>query len=129
MCLLLLLRNGSPLTARDKNKQSLIHAAARSGSVLCLKVLEAAFHFKMLGHCMPEDFVRFLTEDVALRKSDEIDNGEFEEVVNSLDRWGRTALHWAVLNGHREAVKFLVVRGRADPSKRIPTRVQKHRFE
>jgi ankyrin repeat protein len=37
----------------------------------------------------------------------------------AVDRWGRTPLHWAVVNGHRTAVAVLLENG-ADVSKSVP---------
>ena len=88
-CLRSLLAAGAPLRARDRNKQSLLHAAARAGSVACLRELRA--HAASGGGALPP--------------------------VDGRDRWHRTPVHWAVLNGHWGALRFLValLGARVDP--------------
>jgi hypothetical protein len=81
-CLRLLLVAQVPLTARDGNKQTLIHVAARCGNVPALAALLAY----------------------------SVEHGVVLPPVQARDRWHRTALHWAVLNGHWGALRFLVTR-------------------
>ncbi|CAJ1351863.1 unnamed protein product [Effrenium voratum] len=77
----LLLASKAPVTVRDARGQSLVHAAARSGSVQCLRLLLAQGGRKVLEWS---------------------------------DRWARSAVHWAVLNGHPEALELLLA-ARANP--------------
>ena len=71
------------MTACDADGQSVLHLAARAGAVdavaAVLRRLEAASSAQQEG------------ED-ALRRA-----------LDLVDRWERTPLHWALLNGHLEA--------------------------
>jgi len=82
-----------PGMVRDGRQQTLIHAAARGGNVQTLKLI--------------------LSEHAKDFEGDE--EGRLR-IVRCLDRWSRTALHWAVINGHLECVKVLLDAGcRARP--------------
>ncbi|CAE7248357.1 INVS [Symbiodinium sp. CCMP2592] len=75
----LLLKAKAPLTVRDARGQSLLHAAARSGSAEALRRLLQAM-------------------------KDSRSRGFLEWS----DRWARSAVHWASLNGHSEVLKILL---------------------
>ena len=101
----ILLDAGSPLAARDNNKQCLLHHAARAGHCECLRLVLS----------------RWMTDD-ATRPSanDKIRGGGLEP----RDRWHRTPVHWAVLNSHKglDCLRLLLDAG-ADP---CPTAPSKH---
>jgi ankyrin repeat protein len=87
-CIQLLLRYGSvPLSMKDGNKQTIIHAAARGGHV---KVLEYVMNLWKIQYDHDE------------RKKDGI---------NWKDTWSRTPVHWTILNGHVECLKILLQMG------------------
>ena len=80
----LLLDAGADVTAVDHNHQTALHHAARAGADLgCFEVL--------LGRW-----------DAC---------GGDVTATGALDVWGRTALHWATINGHREAAVALAEAG------------------
>ncbi|CAE7227279.1 SEP2, partial [Symbiodinium pilosum] len=74
-----LLKAKAPLTVRDARGQSLLHAAARSGSTEALRRLLQA-----------------------------IRDGRSRGLLEWSDRWARSAVHWAALNGHPEVLKILL---------------------
>lgn len=85
---------GVPLSAKDANRQTVLHATARSGHPKLLRYLMA--RWKRGGdegeiHIYPEG----------------IKGGRY----NWQDRWFRTPVHWCVLNGHVEALSILLEGG------------------
>ncbi|CAE8698480.1 unnamed protein product, partial [Polarella glacialis] len=90
-CLQLLLQAKAPLTVRDARGQSLIHAAARTGATQCLCLLL-------------ERLAQGNGGNVRALKSSEGTRGLLEWT----DRWARSAVHWATLNGHAEALRLLL---------------------
>jgi len=93
-CLRLLLESAAPLTVRDARGQSLLHAAARAGNTSSLQLI---LDWKAIGGN---------TSRRALRA------GEGSKgLVEWKDRWSRTAVHWAVLNGHAAALTMLLSSG------------------
>ena len=92
-CLQCLFAAGAPLPIRDGNQQSLLHAAARAGHFLLLQQLW------------------MLWQGVLSTKS---------ESLNWRDVWSRTAVHWAVLNGHAEALSVLLLEAGCDPQPDLP---------
>ena len=89
-CLALLLKAGAPLMAKDGNKQTILHHAARAGSE---GAMAAALHHWACG----------------ARAYDSKKGGTYDW----RDRWHRTAVHWAVLNGHTAVVRQLAAAGAA----------------
>ncbi|CAK9054981.1 unnamed protein product [Durusdinium trenchii] len=85
-----LLAAKAPLTVRDARGQSLLHAAARSGSSECLQ--------RLLQRSKEKDGSRERPPR----------NTEARKLLEWSDRWARTAVHWAALNGHVEALKLLL---------------------
>lgn len=98
VCLQLLIGH-TPLRAKDRNKQTLVHHAARGGRIECLQLL-----------------LRLWTEEGAGGHTSTLQGG----VLDWRDRWHRTPVHWAVLNGHLEALEVLLAAG-ADPDPRAPS--------
>lgn len=68
----------TPACARDRNKQTIVHMAARSGDAETLDICLRAFR----EHAKPSS--------------------------SALDRWRRSPLHWAVLAGSLAAVRLLL---------------------
>lgn len=89
-CVKRLLKAGAPLVMRDGNHQTILHAAARSG------------HASLLRHAMT------LWRDSGKENPNTKVGKKF---VNWLDRWYRTPVHWAVLNGRLEALKVALELG------------------
>lgn len=77
-----LLDAGSPLRATDQNKQGLLHVAAREG----------------------------YTESVALLLQRAGESGAVA-VCEQRDRWNRSAVDWACVNGHAGVLKVLISAG------------------
>ena len=88
-CVKLLLNSGAPLQMKDGNKHTVIHSAARTGYVHILRYVM-------------ERWQRELIES-----GDKKYNGSFDW----RDRWSRTAVHWAVLNGKVNALRVLLKSG------------------
>ena len=83
-----------PLSAKDANRQTVLHATARSGHPKLLQYLMSAW--KRAGdegtiHIYPTG----------------IKGGRYDWQ----DRWFRTPVHWAVLNGNVKALKVLLAGG------------------
>jgi ankyrin repeat protein len=93
-CVKLLLEAGCPLLMRDANKQTILHAAARAG------------HTIIIEFCIKEYYSRF--EQDSTRNNLSMPPSHF---INCYDRWFRTAVHWAILNGRVEALRILLDRG------------------
>jgi len=92
----LLLDAKAPLAAKDLNQQTVLHFAARAGSVTLASLL-----------------TRWLADDGALQGA-----RVYGGPLDWRDRWHRTPLHWAVLNGHFSSAKVLLeARANADPAK------------
>ena len=87
-----LLESGANASAVDGDKQTALHIAARVGAS---SAVTAAL----------------LDGDSSKAKSSKKKFGGSLPDVNALDAWGRTALHWAAVNGHRNACKELLDRG------------------
>ncbi|KAJ3024997.1 UNVERIFIED_CONTAM: hypothetical protein HDU68_007569 [Siphonaria sp. JEL0065] len=73
----------SLLLTTDDNGQSPLHHASRAGA--------------------PNSVLEFLIDTVGVQNE--------KRILDQKDSWGRTALHWASVNGHGGAVKVLVGRG------------------
>jgi acyl-CoA synthetase (AMP-forming)/AMP-acid ligase II/ankyrin repeat protein len=91
-CLSLLLNAGAPISMKDGNEQTLLHVAAR------------------LGRCKLLVFI--------LEKWLAVKHGN----LDWRDHWGRTAVHWAVLNGHVEALGILLEMGCSPKPVKITSR-------
>ncbi|CAK9084286.1 unnamed protein product [Durusdinium trenchii] len=76
-------REGIATWARDADQQTVLHLSARSGDLKCLELI--------------------LSKVKGLKAKD----GGLE----AKDRWGRTALQWAVANGHKDAAVCLIRNG------------------
>ena len=100
----LLLARGAAVGQRDKNKQTALHWAARSGCAGAVRALE--YHMRELGSSAAgrgaEAWLRF---------------------AEAADRWGRRALHWAVLNSRPAAVRALLVAGISAAPAAVPARI------
>ncbi|GAX25531.1 hypothetical protein FisN_15Hh150 [Fistulifera solaris] len=96
-CLECLLAAGAPLTIKDGNQQSLLHAAARAGHTFLLQQL------------------------LTLWRNTSVRGSSLEDRLQWRDVWSRTAVHWAVLNGHCEALQVLLEAG-CDPQPLLPNK-------
>ena len=86
-CIKLLLQAGIPLTMKDANKQTVLHAAARAGNCEVLRYVLS-------------EWKRNICAKPGMRES-----------MNWRDRWSRTPVHWAILNGKIDALEVLVEMG------------------
>jgi ankyrin repeat protein len=98
-CVKLLLDAGCPLLMRDANKQSILHAAARAGHSAIIEFCVEKYH---ATHGMTENGL--------------IPPSHF---MNWYDKWFRTPVHWAVLNGRVHALEILLDKG-CNPSPTQP---------
>ena len=88
------LQAGADVMAVDGNKQTAVHHAARSG----------ADAYGIAG-------LLSAWQQAATADGTALDSGATCGAVGALDVWGRTPLHWAVVNGHRDAVVTLLEAG------------------
>eukprot|EP00439_Symbiodinium_sp_Y106_P023264 s5069_g2.t2 len=94
----LLLEAKAPLAAKDLNQQTVLHFAARSGNCDTLSIL----------------LQRWLADESVSSQGARVYGG----AIDWRDRWHRTPLHWAVLNGHTAACEVLLnARGSPEPPK------------
>ncbi|CAE7258709.1 psmB6 [Symbiodinium natans] len=93
-----LLKAKAPLTVRDARGQSLLHAAARSGRAESLRRLLQA------------------SREGPARKAS-------RGLLEWSDRWARSAVHWASLNGHSEVLRILLD-AKAPPAPKLITERQ-----
>ena len=91
---LLLEHAGVPLSAKDVTRQTVLHAGARSG------------HPKLLRYLM-SSWTKAGDEGKIHIYPEGIKGGRYDWQ----DRWFRTPVHWAVLNGNVEALKILLEGG------------------
>ena len=90
-CVKRLVEAGAPLYMKDGNRQTLIHCAARA------------------GNCDIIEYIMPIWKE---------GRGERDFRGSSLDwrdHWSRTGVHWAVLNGHLDALRTLLKHG-CDPA-------------
>jgi hypothetical protein len=100
-CVKSLLEAGAPLAMKDSNKQTVLHCAARA------------------GHC---ELLRYLLQRWSIVGGDKDQNKHDSKLKTGpydwRDRWFRTPVHWAVLNGKVEALAILLDGGCSpDPPK------------
>jgi acyl-CoA synthetase (AMP-forming)/AMP-acid ligase II/ankyrin repeat protein len=101
-CVQYLLEAGTPVTMRDGNKQSVLHAAARAGHVEILRTVMTEWNDKddERNTNGQDDYSTTTTQ-----------RQRAKHFFNWMDRWFRTAVHWAVLNGRVEALSVLLELG------------------
>jgi len=108
-CVKHLLEAGVPITMKDGNKQTVLHCAARAGHCKVLKFLLEKWKEGL--------------EKGSIRHVD-AKGGEIN--FDWPDRWFRTPVHWAVLNGKADALEILLEAGcSADPPKPTMRRVNR----
>jgi len=95
-CLRLLLEAGAPLRARDQAKQSILHHAARSGNSDALQLA-----LSLWTSTGGDGFME--RRAAVVRRADAA-----AAAVDWPDRWDRTPLHWAVVNGHWGCCEMLL---------------------
>jgi acyl-coenzyme A synthetase/AMP-(fatty) acid ligase len=93
----LLLKVGAPLTMKDGSRQTAIHCSARSG------------HIKVLSFLLD----RWKHDFIACDPLKHAGSLEWR------DRWYRTPVHWAILNGQFDALRVLLENG-CSPSPVMP---------
>ena len=107
-----LLHAGTPIAARSSNNQTLLHVAARTNNLQSLKVL-----------LQPSQFCK--EEEQQQNVENEKWAAAFHQLLDARDRWNRTALHWTVLNGHKEALELLLAEGASPNSIVLPKYAKK----
>ena len=98
----LLLSRGARPAARDDSGLTALHHACRAGAPL--RVVSAVLEVLSPGRDLPASKARPKV-------------GAPSDPLAIRDRWGRTPLHWAVVNGHSGIVKLLLELG-ASPAER-----------
>jgi acyl-CoA synthetase (AMP-forming)/AMP-acid ligase II len=93
-CVKLLLNAGAPLSMKDGNKQTVLHAAARAGHSHMLKYLLTQWKLGL--------------DDGRVKYYDSKHKGG---KIDWLDKWYRTPVHWAVLNCRVGALEVLLREG------------------
>jgi len=88
-----LVESGASLVVVDSDRQTCLHVAARAGA--SSSVMDA-----LTTHDSAQTTTK-RSKSKASSKTAALD-------VNARDAWGRTALHWASVNGHRSACKRLL---------------------
>ena len=96
---LLLAHDGLHLHAKDQAKQTALHHAARGGSAEAVAMIASAFKRKDHQDAA-EKLSRGVRDTKCLRSS-----------LDLRDRWSRTAVHWACVNGHDRALHALLEAG------------------
>lgn len=100
-CVKMLLNAGVPLSMKDGNKQTVLHAAARAG------------HSQMLRYLLNE-----WKTGLDAGRIKHYDSKHKGGKLDWLDKWYRTPVHWAVLNGRVDALEILLREGCSpDPPK------------
>ena len=95
-----------PLTMRDGNQHTIFHSAARAGQDLVLR--------RIVQRLKDEEQNR--QEQQKQKQHGSSTSSSSNSVLNWRDRWSRTAVHWAVLNGHLSSLRILLEAGcLADP--------------
>ncbi|MGK3744643.1 MAG: hypothetical protein ACI90V_011503 [Bacillariaceae sp.] len=100
-CVKLLLNAGCPLLMKDANKQTILHSAARAG------------HIAIIDHVINE----CQCQSIYFGGSNETYRGAIDgppppsHFINFYDRWFRSAVHWATLNGRVQALRLLLDHG------------------
>jgi acyl-CoA synthetase (AMP-forming)/AMP-acid ligase II len=93
-CVRYLLNEGTPLSMKDGNKQTVLHAASRAG------------HRNLLNYVVQE--WKQGIQDGRIKFYDTSIKGG---ALDWLDKWYRSPVHWAVLNGRVEALSILLQEG------------------
>ena len=91
-----LVESGASLVAVDSDRQTCLHVAARAGA-----------SSSVMDVLTTHDTAQTTTKTTKTSKSKSpMKNAMLD--VDARDAWGRTALHWASVNGHRNACKRLL---------------------
>ena len=93
-CVKMLLNAGVPLSMKDGNKQTVLHAAARAG------------HSQMLDYLLKQ--WKLGLDAGRIKHYDSRHKGG---KLDWPDKWYRTPVHWAVLNGRADALEVLLRAG------------------
>jgi acyl-CoA synthetase (AMP-forming)/AMP-acid ligase II/ankyrin repeat protein len=95
-CVKMIIDAGAPLSMKDSNKQLVLHSAARAG------------HCRVLRYLLSQWEAAIENGSIKLKNIDTKNKaGKFDW----MDRWYRTPVHWAVLNGRVGALDILLKAG------------------
>eukprot|EP00581_Thalassiosira_minuscula_P013959 CAMPEP_0183714800 /NCGR_PEP_ID=MMETSP0737-20130205/9230_1 /TAXON_ID=385413 /ORGANISM="Thalassiosira miniscula, Strain CCMP1093" /LENGTH=1053 /DNA_ID=CAMNT_0025943803 /DNA_START=272 /DNA_END=3433 /DNA_ORIENTATION=- len=89
---LLLDSGGTPISIKDGNKQTILHSAARSG------------HCELLKYIMAQWKIASQTIGIKFKSHNNVPG----RIYDWQDRWFRTPVHWAVLNGRTSSLQILL---------------------
>lgn len=108
-----------PIAMKDGNKQTILHSAARSGFIGLLRFVMKQWEIHMIktfGHHPPKNEKQQPNNsNHHHHHSQDIKKGG---TFDWRDRWFRTPVHWAILNGNLTALQILLEHGcHADPPK------------
>ena len=90
-CVKLLLER-TPISIKDGNKQTILHSAARSG------------HVELLKYILNQWRIAAETTGMKFKSNNNVPG----RIYDWYDRWFRTPVHWAVLNGRTKALQILL---------------------
>lgn len=92
-CVRLLLDSGrTPISIKDGHKQTILHSAARSGHCELLKYIMAQW--------------KIAAETIGIKFTSH--GNVAGSIYDWHDKWFRTPVHWAVLNGRTSALRILL---------------------
>lgn len=97
------------VSSTDDDQQGVLHHAARSGASLLLLQALAETADTPAGGRRGGRPVR--GGSTSAHKVGRAAGEGFQGMLNRVDRWGRAPLHWAVVNGHRTVVVWLLEAG------------------
>ena len=114
------------LTAKDDNRQTVLHVAARNGRADILRYVlfgqvadtSGAARVDTSSSGSDGSDVEDLNVADGVWPTGRNDKWSYNSSVDWRDRWHRTPLAWAILNGHRDVVRLLLWAG-ADPDAKI----------
>ena len=108
----LLLGSRADVRATDENLQTVLHHAARAGGdALCFEMLLRSYAASTSEPGTAENAKTPEAVSVAEVQAQAPETGIDHEACGRLDKWGRLPLHWAIVNGHRDAMVALVEAG------------------
>jgi len=114
-CAQLLLGRGADVLRVDDNQQTAIHHAARTGcDARRLELLLGEWHDATAAagtaQLATAGTAQLATAETGAGAAAGAAEGD-GNACGQLDKWGRTPLHWATVNGHRDAIVALMQAG------------------